>query len=284
MRNNQLKSRVWFITGASSGLGHEFAKSALQLGDRVIGIARNTDSLIDLEKEYVNTFKSFKLDITDRVSVFEVIDKAVRYFDRLDIVVNNAGNMIMGMIEEFSEFEIRQQIETNFYGAVWVSQAVMPYLRKQKSGHIVQISSIGGILAGPMTGIYSASKFALEGFSEALAQEASHFGIHVSIVEPGGYWTNLYTKMKFASINKDYDTLRESLASQEYESKDSHPKEAATAVLKLVNSDNPPLRLMLGSQIFDAAIEHEYNKIKTWKNWEDVSRSSERVIPNPNDY
>src|SRR5690606_27263793 len=115
----------------------------------------------------------------ERGSVFKVIGKAVNYFGKLDIVVNNAGNMILGMIEEFTEAEIKQQIETNFYGAVWVCQAVMPYLRKQQSGHIVQISSIGGILSGPMTGIYSASKFALEGFSEALAREASHFGIHV---------------------------------------------------------------------------------------------------------
>lgn len=283
MKNNQSKSRVWFITGASSGLGYEFTKKALELGDKVIGVARNTEKLISLEHSHAGTFKSFKLDITERDSVFKVIDNAVNYFGKPDIVINNAGNMILGMIEEFTEAEIKQQIETNFYGAVWVCQAVMPYLREQKSGHIVQISSIGGIVSGPLTGIYSASKFALEGFSEALAQEASHFGIHVSIVEPGGYWTNLYSKMQFATLNEDYNSVREALANQNIESKDSHPKEAALALMKLVNSDNPPLRLILGSQVFDAALDNINNKINEWKNWEDVSRSAEKAIPNPNE-
>lgn len=215
------KTRVWFITGASSGLGREFTKTALESGDKVVGVARTTESLNELEEQYQDTFKSFKLDITDREAVFTVIDQAVSHFGNLDVVVNNAGNMIMGMVEEFTEAEIRQQVETNFYGAVWVTQAVLPYLRKQKSGHIVQISSIGGVLAGPLTGMYSASKFALEGFSEALAQEASHFGINVSIVEPGGYWTNLYTQMQFADVKEEYRPVREFLASQEYESRDS---------------------------------------------------------------
>ncbi|MDP5274628.1 SDR family NAD(P)-dependent oxidoreductase [Chengkuizengella axinellae] len=274
-------SKVWFITGAISGLGLEFTKTALQLGDKVVGVARNTDELIELKKSYSNTFKPITLDITKHNSVFEVIEKAVNYFGKIDIVVNNAGNMIMGMIEEFTEDEIRQQIETNFYGAVWVSQAVLPYLRKQKSGHIIQISNIGGILAGPMTGIYSASKFALEGFSEALAQESSHFGINVTIVEPGGYWTNLYTNMQFTTVNEEYNPVREYLAGQEYESKDSHPKEAAKALIKLTNEKNPPLRLILGSQVFDAAIEHEKSKISTWRAWEEVSRAAEKAISNP---
>lgn len=275
------KTRVWFITGASSGLGREFTKTALESGDKVVGVARTTESLNQLEEQYQDTFKSFKLDITDREAVFTVIDQAVNYFGNLDVIVNNAGNMTMGMVEEFTEAEIRQQVDTNFYGAVWVSQAVLPYLRKQKSGHIVQISSIGGVLAGPMTGMYSASKFALEGFSEALAQEASHFGIDVSIVEPGGYWTNLYTQMQFADVKEEYRPVREFLASQEYESRDSHPKEAAKALMRLVNAENPPLRLLLGSQIFDAAIDHETKKIATWREWESVSRAAEKVIPNP---
>lgn len=283
MKNKSSKSKVWFITGASSGLGYEFTKKALESGDKVIGVSRNTDGLMGFEENYAETFKSFKLDITDRASVFKVIGNAIDHFGKLDIVVNNAGNMILGMIEEFTEDEIKQQIDTNFYGAVWVSQAVMPYLRVQKSGHIVQISSIGGILSGPMTGIYSASKFALEGFSEALAQEASHFGVHVSIVEPGGYWTNLYTKMQFATLNEDYNSVRDALANQDIESKDSHPKEAAQALMKLVNSDKPPLRLILGSQVFDAAIDNAENKMKEWKDWEDVSRSAEKAIPNPNE-
>ena len=118
------------------------------------------------------------------------METAIKHFGKIDIVINNAGNMIMRMIEEFNEDEVRSQMETNFYGAVWVYQAVRAYLRAQGSGDIIQISSIGGLITGPMSGVYSASKFALEGFSEALAQEVAHFGINVSIVEPGGYWTN----------------------------------------------------------------------------------------------
>ncbi|MBG9783348.1 SDR family NAD(P)-dependent oxidoreductase [Shouchella lehensis] len=281
MKPNNSTSKVWFITGASSGLGLEFTKTALNLGDKVVGVSRNIEPLMELEKRYKTTFKSFKLDITERASVFETVEKAITHFGKLDLVVNNAGNMILGMIEEFTEDDIKQQIDTNFYGAVWVSQAVLPHLRKQKSGHIIQISSIGGILAGPMTGIYSASKFALEGFSEALAQEVSHFGVHVSIVEPGGYWTNLYTNMQFTTIHEEYSPVREFLETQSYESKDSHPKEAATALLKLINDEKPPLRLILGSHVFDAAIEHELSKIKTWKDWETVSRSAEKAIPQP---
>ena len=278
-------TRVWFITGASSGLGYEFTRMALESGDKVVGVARNIDKLNDLKGQYPEMFLPLQLDVTNRHSVFSTVETAINYFGKLDIVVNNAGNMVMGMIEEFSEEEVRGQIETNFFGSVWVSQAVMPYLRKQKSGHIIQISSIGGLISGPMVGIYSASKFALEGFSEALAQEAAHFGVKVSIVEPGGYWTNLYLKMHFSTPKKEYESLREELAKQNTtESVDSDPRLAAEAIMKLVNSDNPPLRLILGSLIFDSAVENAEKRISKWKEWETISRSAEHAIPVPEGY
>lgn len=225
------------------------------------------------------------LDVTDRSAVFTTVETAIKHFGRIDIVINNAGNMVLGMIEEFSEDEVRSQMETNFYGAIWICQAAMPYLRTQGSGHIIQISSIGGLITGPMSGIYSASKFALEGFSEALAQEAAHFGVKVSIVEPGGYWTNLYLKMSFTTQNKEYDSLREKLAQQNStESVDSDPKLAAEAIMKLVNSENPPLRLILGSLVYDLAVENAEKRISTWKEWESVSRSAEHGIPAPEGY
>lgn len=283
--NGKKKTRVWFITGASSGLGYEFTRKALESGDMVVGVARNIDKLNDLQGQYPEMFLPLKLDVTDRSAVFTTVETAINHFGKLDIVVNNAGNMVMGMIEEFSEEEVRSQIETNFFGSVWVSQAVMPYLREQKSGHIIQISSIGGLISGPMAGIYSASKFALEGISEALAQEAAHFGVKVSIVEPGGYWTNLYLKMRFSTPKKEYESLREELAKQNtIESVDSDPKLAAEAILKLVNSDNPPLRLILGSLIFDLAVENAEKRISAWKEWETISRSAEHAIPAPEGY
>ncbi|NMD71197.1 SDR family oxidoreductase [Bacillus sp. DNRA2] len=278
-------SRVWFITGASSGLGYEFAKKALESGDKVIGVARNIEKLNDLTGQFEGMLLPLKLDVTDRQAVFNTVELAFKHFGKIDIVINNAGNMVMGMIGEFSEDEVRFQMETNFFGAVWVAQAVMPFFRAQGFGHIIQISSIGGLISGPMSGVYSASKFALEGFSEALAQEAAHFGVKVSIVEPGGYWTNLYLKMGFAKQKNEYDSLREELAKQSpTESVDSDPLLAAEALMKLVNCENPPLRLILGSFVYDIALENTEKRISTWKEWEEVSRSAEHGIPAPEGY
>lgn len=278
--SNVENTRVWFITGASSGLGYEFTKKVLESGDKVVGVARNIEKLNELKYQFEGMLLPLSLDVTDRSAVFTTVETAIKHFGRIDIVINNAGNMVLGMIEEFSEDEVRSQMETNFYGAIWICQAAMPYLRTQGSGHIIQISSIGGLITGPMSGIYSASKFALEGFSEALAQEAAHFGVKVSIVEPGGYWTNLYLKMSFTTQNKEYDSLREKLAQQNStESVDSDPKLAAEAIMKLVNSENPPLRLILGSLVYDLAVENAEKRISTWKEWESVSRSAEHGIP-----
>ena len=283
--SNVENTRVWFITGASSGLGYEFTKKVLESGDKVVGVARNIEKLNELKYQFEGMLLPLRLDVTDRSAVFTTVETAIKHFGRIDIVINNAGNMVLGMIEEFSEDEVRSQMETNFYGAIWICQAAMPYLRTQGSGHIIQISSIGGLITGPMSGIYSASKFALEGFSEALAQEAAHFGVKVSIVEPGGYWTNLYLKMSFTTQNKEYDSLREKLAQQNStESVDSDPKLAAEAIMKLVNSENPPLRLILGSLFYDLAVENAEKRISTWKEWESVSRSAEHGIPAPEGY
>ena len=283
--SNVENTRVWFITGASSGLGYEFTKKVLESGDKVVGVARNIEKLNELKYQFEGMLLPLSLDVTDRSAVFTTVETAIKHFGRIDIVINNAGNTVLGMIEEFSEDEVRSQMETNFYGAIWICQAAMPYLRTQGSGHIIQISSIGGLITGPMSGIYSASKFALEGFSEALAQEAAHFGVKVSIVEPGGYWTNLYLKMSFTTQNKEYDSLREKLAQQNStESVDSDPKLAAEAIMKLVNSENPPLRLILGSLFYDLAVENAEKRISTWKEWESVSRSAEHGIPAPEGY
>ncbi|MEA0562336.1 SDR family oxidoreductase [Lysinibacillus irui] len=284
-RNHIKTARVWFITGASSGLGYEFTKRALELGDKVVGVARNIEKLKELQSQFEGRLLPLRLDVTNRSDVFATVKEAIKHFGQIDIVINNAGNMTLGMIEEFKEEEVRSQMETNFFGAVWVCQAVMPYLRGQGSGHIIQISSIGGLITGPMSGVYSASKFALEGLSEALAQEAAHFGIKVTIVEPGGYWTNLYLKMGFTTQKLEYDSLREELAKQNAtESVDSAPKLAAEAIVKLVNCENPPLRLILGSVVYDLAIENAEKRIAIWQDWESVSRSAEHAIPAPDGY
>jgi NAD(P)-dependent dehydrogenase (short-subunit alcohol dehydrogenase family) len=185
-----MTSKTWFISGTSRGFGREWTKAALERGDHVAATARDTSTLDDLKAEHGDALLPLVLDVTDRDAAFGAIRQAHEHFGRLDLVVNNAGYGHFGMVEEISEQEARGQIETNLFGALWVTQAALPFLRQQGTGHIVQVSSIGGISAFPGVGIYHASKWALEGISQALAQEVKEFGINVTLVEPGGFSTD----------------------------------------------------------------------------------------------
>src|SRR5208282_4450277 len=182
--------KTWFITGTSRGFGREWTKAALGRGDKVAATARNTDSIRDLVNEYGDSILPLRLDVTDRDADFAAVKQAHEHFGRLDVVVNNAGYGLFGAIEEVSEVQARAQMETNLFGALWVTQAALPFMRAQGSGHIIQVSSIGGVNAFPTVGLYHASKWALEGFSQSLAAEVASFGIKVTIVEPGGYATD----------------------------------------------------------------------------------------------
>ncbi len=175
--------RTWFITGTSRGFGREWAIAALDRGDKVAATARDVSSLDDLVAKYGDAILPIQLDVTDRAAGFAAVKQAREHFGRLDIIVNNAGYGQFGMVEEISEQEIRAQLETNLLGALWVTQAALPYLREQGSGHILQVSSIGGISAFTNTGAYHASKWALEGLSQSLAQEVAGFGINVTLIE-----------------------------------------------------------------------------------------------------
>ncbi|MEJ3745837.1 SDR family oxidoreductase [Actinomycetes bacterium KLBMP 9797] len=273
--------RTWFITGASRGLGRAFTVAALERGDRVVAAARGV-ARDAFDERHGDRLLALPLDVTDRTAVFAAVATAVEHFGELDIVVNNAGTMSSGMIEEFTEAEARAQFEVNVFGALWVSQAVLPHLRAQRRGHIVQISSIAGLGGFPSTGMYSASKFALEGMSEALAMEAAAFGVTVSIVQPGGYWTDLYTNMTSTTPVAAYGPLRAELARQWADgSIDSEPRLAAEAVLKLVDSDDPPSRLLLGSMVYDLAFDISRRRMDTWASWEEVSRAAEHAVPAP---
>ncbi|MFD4254952.1 SDR family NAD(P)-dependent oxidoreductase [Amycolatopsis thermoflava] len=269
-------SRVWFITGASRGLGRAFTEAALDRGDRVVAASRT------ITAEATDRLLPVQLDVTRREDVFRVVEQAVDHFGRLDVVVNNAGTLSMGMVEEFTEDEARAAMETNFFGALWVSQAVLPVMRRRRSGRILQISSIAALGGFPMTGLYSASKFALEGMSEALAREAASFGVKVSIVQPGGYWTDLYTAPAMASPVDAYAPLRQEMEQQWTEgSVDSDPALAAEALLKLADSEDPPLRLLLGSMVYDLAHDLTRQRLDGWADWEEVSRAAEKAIPMP---
>ncbi|TMR93310.1 SDR family NAD(P)-dependent oxidoreductase [Nonomuraea basaltis] len=249
--------------------------------DRQVAASR-TITRQDFDDRYGDRLLALPLDVTDRDAVFTAVNTAIEHFGRLDIVVNNAGAMSSGMVEEFTEAEARAQLEVNLFGAMWVCQAVLPHLRDQASGHIVQVSSIAALGGFPSTGMYSASKFALEGMSEALAMEAAPFGIKLSIVQPGGYWTDLYTSMTTTSPLEEYDPLRAELEKQWAEgSIDSEPPLAAEALLKLVDSEDPPLRLLLGSTIYDLAFDISRRRMETWAAWEQVSRAPEHAVPAP---
>ncbi|NGO77223.1 SDR family oxidoreductase [Streptomyces sp. YC504] len=273
--------RTWFITGASRGLGHAFAVAALERGDQVVAAARSVTQ-DHFDQRHSDRLLTLNLNVTDRPAVLAAISTAVEHFGRLDIVLNNAGTMSSGMVEEFTEAEARAQMEVNLFGALWVSQAALPHLRDQKGGHIVQISSIAALGGFPTTGMYSASKFALEGMTEALAMEAAAFGVKVTIVQPGGYWTDLYASMTSTSPLEPYGPLREEITRQWAEgSVDSSPEAAAAAMLKLVDSKNPPLRLLLGSMVYDLAFDISCRRMAVWEGWEQVSRAAERPVPAP---
>jgi NAD(P)-dependent dehydrogenase (short-subunit alcohol dehydrogenase family) len=240
------------------------------------------DVLDDLAAETASGFggRATHLDVTDEASWEAAVAATVEQLGGLDIVVNNAGTMSMGMLEEFTEPQARAQFEVNVFGALWVSQAALPHLRARGCGHIVQISSIAALGGFPGTGMYSASKFALEGMSESLAMEAAAFDVKVSIVQPGGYWTDLYTSMTTTTPMEAYGPLRAELERQWAEgSIDSEPRLAAEALLKLVESDDPPLRLLLGSMVYDLAFDISRRRMDTWTGWEQVSRAAEHAVP-----
>ena len=182
--------KVWFVTGSARGFGRIWVEAALERGDRVAATARTVADIDDLASKYGDAVLPLTLDVDDRSAIFAAFKTAHEKFGRIDVVINNAGYGSFGAIEEVTEAQARAQIETNLFGALWVTQAALPIMREQKSGHIISISSIGGIVAFPNIGLYHASKWGLEGFTEALAQEVASFGINVTLVEPGGFATD----------------------------------------------------------------------------------------------
>src|SRR6201989_768145 len=183
-------SKVWFITGCSKGFGRVWAEAALERGDKVAATARDESTLEPLAERYGDNVLTMALDVQDMEADFAAVQEAHEHFGRPDIVVNTAGYGLFGSIEEVSPEQARDQIETNLFGALWVTKAALPIMREQGSGHIIQVSSIGGVSAFPGVGLYHASKWGLEGFSQTLAQEVADFGIKVTLVEPVGYATD----------------------------------------------------------------------------------------------
>ena len=271
--------RVWMITGASSGLGRMIAEAALDRNDRVVATARNLEKLQDLERRAPGGAATAELDVTDAAAAGAAVAKAIEEFGRLDVVVSNAGFGMFGALEELSDEQLREEFETNVFGAVNVIRAALPEMRARRSGHIVQISSLEGVapaVAGESA--YAGAKFAMEGICEALAKEVAHVGIRVTIVEPGPLRTDFASGATVQppeaadyqeSVGSALEWFEELAGNQP-----NDPRRVAEAIVRAVDSEDPPLRLPLGTE----AIEAISGKLATQRaeldSWEQVARST----------
>jgi NAD(P)-dependent dehydrogenase (short-subunit alcohol dehydrogenase family) len=262
-------SKVWFITGTSKGFGRIWAEAALERGDRVAATARDPQTLSELVERYGDAVLAQQLDVTDKAQVDATVRQAHEHFGRLDVVVNNAGYGLFGTIEEVSEAQARAQMETNLFGALWVTQAALPFLRAQGSGHVIQVSSIGGVQAFPGLGLYHASKWALEGFSQSLAAEVKDLGIHVTLVEPTGYPTDWSGPSSVVADPIDpYEPIHAARRANRGTWAPADPQATGDAILRLVDAEQPPLRVFFGETPL-SIIEPEYAKrLQEWHSWQ----------------
>ncbi len=283
-----MTTKSWFITGASSGFGREFAHAALSRGDQVAGTSRDVGRLDDLAADFGDRFLALELHVTKQAAASEAVRRAHERFGRLDVVVNNAGYGTYGVIEELSEEEARAQLDTNFFGALWVTQAALPILRAQGGGHIVQMSSLGGHFAAPSLGIYHASKWALEAMSQSLAAEVAEFGIHVTLIEPGAFATQAEASAReaaqplaaYAAAHDALRRLREGDADGPTAAANvGDPRAGAQALLAIVDADDPPLRVLFGPNA-RSIVEAEYEgRLAQWRAAEPYSDlSAQRTV------
>jgi NAD(P)-dependent dehydrogenase (short-subunit alcohol dehydrogenase family) len=274
-------SKVWFITGCSTGFGKQLAKEVLQAGYKAVVTARNTNDVQDIISAYPNTSIAVKLDVTNVAEIKEAVEKAIQSFGTIDVLVNNAGIGYFGAIEESEEDEVRRMFEINFFGLANMTNAVLPILRKQKSGHIINIASIGGLVSFPGVGFYNATKFAVDGLSESLAKEVAHLGIKVTVICPSGFRTDWagrsannskividdYAPSAHANLN----TIRKNSGNQP-----GDPVMAAKAIVMVVEAEKPPMRLLLGVGAMKGG-RLKLESLKTdFDTWESVTVGADR--------
>jgi NAD(P)-dependent dehydrogenase (short-subunit alcohol dehydrogenase family) len=271
-------SKVWFITGTSKGFGRIWAEAALDRGDKVAATARDVATLSDLTERYGDLVLPLELDVTDKAAIDAAVAKAHEHFGRLDVVINNAGYGLFGTIEEITEEQARAQIETNLFGPLWVTKAVIPIMREQGSGHILQVSSIGGVNAFPILGLYHASKWGLEAFSQSLAAEVADFGIKVTLIEPAGYSTDWRGP---SSVQADqlpiYDGIRDYRAKlfTGALAEPGDPEATGPAILELVDAEEPPLRVFFGSGTLDMIRAEYERRLENWERWDGLANAAQ---------
>ena len=268
-------SKTIVITGASRGFGRLWAEALLERGDKVVATARKLSDLDDLVAKYGENVLALQLDVNSRTQVFDAVEVIKTKFGRIDTLINNAGYGLFGAIEETSEAEARAQFETNFFGLLWMTQAVLPIMRAQNSGHIIQVSSFLGLVALPILGLYNASKFAVEGLSETLAAEVKPFNINISLIEPNGFSTDWGAASAFRTIEIEaYDGVRKAFSESATPDSFGNPVATVTPILNLIDSPQPPLRLLLGKIAFPAVKRAYEEKIKNWEAFADVSAAA----------
>jgi NAD(P)-dependent dehydrogenase (short-subunit alcohol dehydrogenase family) len=271
-------AKIWFITGSSRGLGRSLTEAVLSNGDQVAATARNIGSLNDLVDKYKDAVYPIELDVNDKAQVHKAIADTAAHFGRIDVLVNNAGFGITGAVEAFSDEQVRSQLETNLYAPIEITRAVLPFMRKQQSGHILQISSMGGRVGSGGVSVYQAAKFGLSGFSEGLAIEVADFGIKVTCVEPGGFRTDWAgDSMSYAAEIEGYNMVNKRI--QLFKSGGfkpiGDPDKAAKVIIDTVNKPEPPLHLLLGSEAVAIVKHSEAAKLRELERWEKVSLSTD---------
>jgi NAD(P)-dependent dehydrogenase (short-subunit alcohol dehydrogenase family) len=276
---------IWFITGSSRGLGRSLTAAVLAAGQRVAATARRPEQLSDLVAQYGDRILPLALDVTNNAQITKAVADAIAYFGRLDVVVNNAGFGITGAVEGYTEEQVRSQLETNLYAPIAITRAVLPQLRQQRSGYILQIGSMGGRVGNPGAAIYQAAKFGLGGFSEALAKEVAPLGIRVTCVEPGGFLTDWATdSMTYAPEVPGYETTvgpRIAMLQGGTFEPMGDPDKAAQVMLALVENPAPPVHLLLGSEAVAITEYAENARRAELEKWRPVSVSTDRDgIPN----
>jgi NAD(P)-dependent dehydrogenase (short-subunit alcohol dehydrogenase family) len=273
MENIVKTGKVWLVTGASTGFGRELVEYLLAQGARVVATARKVEGLRELETRYPEHALVTAMDVTDQKQVEAAVSEAVKGFGRIDVLVNNAGYGMVGAVEESAEGEFRPMFETNVFGLIRVTQAVLPQMRKQGSGHIVNLSSIGGLVGTPGFGLYNATKFAVEGLSEALVQEVAPLGITVTIVEPGPFRTKFLGRaggeaaQKIPEYEQTAGKMRAYFTEQDGKQR-GDPQKAAEAIVKAVEAEHPPLHLLLGGSTIPRVkgkIEALQKDLATWE-------------------
>lgn len=265
-------SKTIFITGASRGFGKIWAEAFLQRGDKVAATARNSKHLDELIAKYGDRVLPIVLDVNDRQAGFSAVKQAKDHFGRIDVLINNAGYGLVGAIEETTEQEAREQIDVNVFGLLWITQAVIPIMREQGAGHIINLSSVLGLVSVPTLGLYNASKYAVEGITETLAAEVKQFGIKVSLVEPNAFSTDWSTVSAIhTSPMPEYDELKTNFRSSLPADFYGDPLATTPAILKLVDAENPPLHFLLGKQAYPFIKSVYQSRFAEWDEWNHVA-------------